>query len=85
MPKKHGVSHGLATFATSILSAVIGKLVSEKISFFRVLWDRIGEGFSNSFYKITDVYIASDIFPIAILAAVFAFGWGAAFALMHND
>lgn len=85
MPKKHGISHSLATLTTSILSAVISKAVVDRLSFCKVLWDKLGLGMSSLFYKLTRIYIMPDIFPIALLAALFAFGWGAAFALMHKD
>lgn len=84
MAIKHGISHALATFVTSVASAVISSIIIEKLHTVNIQWQKVGIFFSRLFYIITRVKISGMFFNIILMASIFAFLWGMIFEIIHR-
>jgi len=85
MPKKHGMSHALATLIGTIISGIILEFLKSYIPVIRKVFYFLGSQLS-AFFEITfGVHLSTEVLSIALLATILAFFWGIAFKYMHSD
>lgn len=85
MPKRHGFSHGLATFVTIITAGLLVGIFRPHVPFFIGLFDKAGLWLSQFIERHFAVDFSSQILSTAVLAALLAFLWGVAFAYLNRN
>jgi len=85
MPKKHGISHALATLIGTIISGIILEFLKSYIPLIRNVFFFLGSRLSTFFEITFGVSLSKEVLSIALLATIFAFLWGVAFKYMHSD
>jgi len=85
MPKRHGLSHGLATFVTIIAAGLLVGALRLHLPFFVGLFDKVGLWLSTYLEVQFGVSFSPDILSTAVFAAMMAFVWGVAFAYLNRQ
>ena len=84
MPKRHGLSHGLATFISVITAGLLIAILRPYIPFFIGIFDDVGSWLSNWLLAKSGKQIPPSLLSTAVFASLLAFVWGVAFALMNR-
>lgn len=84
MPKRHGLSHGLATFVSVIAAGLLIAILRTYIPFFIGIFDDIGSWLSNWLLARIGKQIPPSLLATAVLASLLAFVWGVAFAVINR-
>lgn len=84
MPKRHGISHGLATFVSVIVSGLLVAILRSYLPFFIGIFDDIGLWLSNWVFAKTGKQIPPSQLSTAVFASLLAFVWGVAFAVINR-
>ncbi len=85
MPKRHGISHGLATFVSVITAGLLTAILRSYLPFFIRIFDNVGAWLSNWMLAKTGKQIPASQLSTAVFASLLAFCWGVAFALMNRE
>ncbi len=84
MPRRHGLSHGLATFVTIIAAGLLVGVLRLHIPFFIGLFDKTGLWLSRIIERQFGIDYSPQILSTAVFAAMMAFVWGMAFAFLNR-
>ncbi|MDZ7304473.1 MAG: hypothetical protein ONB44_20305 [candidate division KSB1 bacterium] len=84
MPKRHGLSHGLATFVSVITAGLLIAILRSYIPFFIGIFDDVGLWLSNWLVAKFGKQIPPSLLSTAVFASLLAFVWGVAFAVMNR-
>ncbi len=84
MPRKHGLSHGLATFVSVIAAGLLIGILRQYTPFFVGLFDDVGAWLSRFILAQWGKEIPSSLLATAVFASVLAFLWGMAFAIINR-
>lgn len=84
MPKRHGISHSLATFVCVITAGLLTAILRSYLPFFTGIFDDIGTWLSNWMLAKFGKQISPSLLSTAVFASILAFGWGVAFAVMNR-
>ena len=84
MPKRHGLSHGLATFVTILAAGLLIGVLRLHIPFFIGLFDKTGLWLSRFIEREVGIDYSPQILSTAIFAALMAFVWRVAFAYLNR-
>jgi len=84
MPKRHGLSHGLATFILVITAGLLIAILRPYIPFFIGIFDDIGSSLCNWLLVKFGKQIPPSLLSTAVFASLLAFAWGVAFAVINR-
>lgn len=84
MPKKHGLSHGLATFVSLITAGLLVAMLRPYIPFFIGIFDDVGLWLSNWLLAKFGKQLPPSLLSTAVFASLLAFLWGVAFAVINR-
>lgn len=84
MPKRHGLSHGLATFISVITAGLLIAILRSYIPFFIGIFDDIGSWLSNWLLAKFGKQLPPSLLATAVFASLLAFAWGVAFAIINR-
>lgn len=84
MPKRHGLSHGLATFISVISAGLVIAILRPTIPFFIGIFDDVGSWLSNWLLAKFGKQIPTSLLSTAVFASILAFAWGVAFAIINR-
>ncbi len=84
MPKKHGLSHGLATFVSVLAAGLLIGILRPYVPFFIGLFDEIGAWLSRFILAQWGREIPPSLLSTAVFASLLAFLWGVAFAIINR-
>ncbi|RMD87216.1 MAG: hypothetical protein D6813_13865 [Calditrichaeota bacterium] len=84
MPKRHGFSHGLATFISIISGGILVGLLRVYLPLLVKMFDRVGLWLSEILEKHLGIEYSPQLLSTAVFAALMAFLWGVAFAFLYR-
>lgn len=81
MPKKHGISHALATFVCTITAPLLAHCLKDYLPRVHGVLTDVAEILKNAL----NLYYSVDVITPILLATLLAFIWGIGFYYIHKD